>query len=112
VHKHFRKDRYTREEHIQADIIDCLDQILYFTTTGALAQINDRKGRSKIMKDRPQPRKRPGVEEKKEKKTFATTNRAKAMFGQWAKRTIIDHIDGCRPVDGQCACPRRLVDKD
>lgn len=107
----FIDGRYNRPEHLMADVIDTLDQIAYYTSVGAMSQI-DHKAMKKVHDGRPKMRKRPGPEaEKPVKKVFTKGKDAKAVLNQWTKRTTIDHIPGCKATDGTCGCPRRLVDK-
>lgn len=111
--QHFIDGRYNRQEHLLHDIIECLDQIAFYSSVGATAQVSDQKSVKKIHNARPKGRKRPGPvdPEDKPKRTFTDKRTAAAVFTQWTKKTTIDHILGCKINDGSCGCPRRLVDK-
>lgn len=109
----FVEGRYSRQEHLLADAIDVLDQIAYYSSVAAIAQVGDQKVVKKIHNGRPKERPRPGPKPVEKKKVFTDKNQAKSLFSQWTKRTTIDHIPGkgCAANDSNCGCPRRLVEK-
>jgi hypothetical protein len=108
--QHLGDRRFNRSENLQADILDALLQIAYFTSVNANVQIRDGKTYKKIVESAPKPIRRPGDPEPvKTKKTFVSGKQAAGVMQGFSKRVNTSHITGCKGEP--CGCPKVAVDK-
>jgi hypothetical protein len=102
--------RFNRQEHLQADILDALMQICYFTSVNANVQIRDGKSYKKVLDGAPKPLRRPGDPEPvKPQKKFVSGKSLNGVMQGFSKRVNTSHITGCKGEP--CGCPKVAVDK-
>jgi hypothetical protein len=110
VMQHLGEKRFNRQEHLQADILDALRQIAYYTSVNANVQIRDARSYKKIVESAPKPLRRPGDPEPvKPTKQFVSGKQAAGVMKGFSKRINTSHISGCKGEP--CGCPKVAVDK-
>lgn len=107
---------FNREEHLLATLIDCLNDISFFSSISAAGAAG--KEYKNLMKDRPKPMKRPedprkAVEAKKKIRFMTGRELVKGVGGEVTTgRRPRNHTIECKKAQaegtrkGACGCPR------
>lgn len=113
IRLHLQGENLNQGEHLTADIIDLLIQLVYVSSIGAASQLKD-GAFNKLMKKAPKSIDRGSIrsetEEKKEKPRFVSGKELRGMATGFNKPSAIHHSAGCinshvYADTGSCGCP-------